>query len=69
MSDFHDHDSLTAHSLERIADTLDDYMLMSLSLNAITAALRGDPEYAAVLKPLTDVIEQIKQDRATRSYS
>jgi hypothetical protein len=57
-----------AWALERIADTLDDYMDMSLSAIEITNAAKAslDPETMAVLRPLLDVLADIRARRAAR---
>ena len=56
----------TAVALERIADTLDDYMDMTLSIQEMTVGLRkADPAYEEALKPLLDVVDRIKERRFT----
>ena len=57
-----------ALALARIADTLDDYMEMSLSSIEITNAAKGalDPETNAILAPLIDTLRAIRARRAAR---
>jgi hypothetical protein len=56
-------------ALERIADTLDDYMDMSLSAQGVIAAARdiSDPEASAVFQPVVDVLEEIRARRNERA--
>jgi len=57
----------TAVALERIADTLDDYMDMSLAGIEATNGIRAaDPEIDAALRPLIDVLSAIRERRALR---
>jgi hypothetical protein len=52
---------------ERIADTLDDYMEMSLAAQGIAHQMTGlDPEVQSVLQPLVDVLEEIRARRYAR---
>jgi len=53
-----------ARALERIADTLDDYMEMSLTTGQMARALADDPEKA--LTTLSDVMQKIRDRRDAR---
>jgi len=59
---------IAALALDRIADTLDDYMEMSLSAIEITNAAKAalDSETMVVLRPLLDVLADIRARRADR---
>jgi len=55
----------TAVALERIADTLDDYMDMTLTLQEMTVGIRkADPAYEEALRPILAVVAAIKDRRA-----
>lgn len=60
-------------SLDRIADTLDDYMEMSLAeLSAqyqLILVESGSQKIEGILKPVFELMERIKRDRSTRDYS
>jgi hypothetical protein len=56
-----------ARSLRRLADTLDDYMEMSLAAIEVTNGMKAaDPAVAELLQPLTDVLTSIRARRASR---
>lgn len=58
---------VAAQALERIADTLDDYMTMSLAAQEVFTAARGtDPDLVRAVQPLIDVLAAIRKERASR---
>jgi hypothetical protein len=58
-----------ARQLRRLADTLDDYMEMSLAAMRVTNAARmTSPELAEMLQPLIDVCVEIEEARGLRRY-
>jgi hypothetical protein len=68
----HYHDSdCTPSALEgieeaanRIADTLDDYIEMTLAIQDMTAGIRkADPAYQEALQPLLDIAARIRARR------
>ena len=53
-----------ARAAERIADALDDYLRMSLSMQLMAAEVKGaDPDLARALAPLTEVMAEIAERR------
>jgi hypothetical protein len=57
----------TAVALERLADTLDDYMTMSLSLQSIGRTTIGDPQRA--LDAIGQTLALISEQRVNRTYT
>jgi hypothetical protein len=56
-------------ALTRIADTLDDYMEMSLSAQKILVlAQTSDPDMASVYAPVIDALAAITKRRSERTY-
>jgi hypothetical protein len=56
-------------ALMRIADTLDDYMEMSLSAQKILVLTQtSDPDMASVYAPVIDALAAITKRRSERTY-
>lgn len=62
--DLDSHDGRIALALERIADTLDDFMDMSLGAQRITSTIARDPEGALVA--FTELLADLERRRAER---
>jgi len=55
--------------LARIADTLDDYMEMSLAAQEILVMGKAsDPELGRLYQPIIDALDRINVRRAERTY-
>lgn len=62
-------EDMTAIALRRIADTLEDYMEMSLAAMRCTNAIRAeDPILAEMLRPLVETCDDIALARSGRRY-
>ena len=56
-----------AEDLTRIADTLDDFMDMSLAAQSILVAVKGmDPDLATLYQPFLEELDAIRKRRAAR---
>jgi hypothetical protein len=59
-----DYAGRTAIALERLADTFDDFLALALAAVDATQAIRAaDAELAEMVRPLTDVIDAIRERR------